>query len=205
MHYVNALGGYFETLYELNRDLITLCGLDVQDNDGQYEIHSKNVIQAIPRLIPYVKNREKIEIKSDDGLLEFSGQIWNLKTNYESILNKHYSLLSKVKDIRNAFEHKMHGVRLDSAGSISNAVAFDLTYSVKGEKITLTAKELIDFTKDVNCLFSNIQKMVEEYAYKNNKSDNLYYRRLVRYDYRDFNLIYDSNLLVIVGKAFFAF
>ncbi len=28
----NALGGYFQALYDLNHDLITLCGMDVIDN-----------------------------------------------------------------------------------------------------------------------------------------------------------------------------
>ena len=50
----NALFGYFETLYDLNRNLITLCGVDVIDNSGQYERYIADIIQAIPRLVPYV-------------------------------------------------------------------------------------------------------------------------------------------------------
>lgn len=38
----NALFRYFEALYDLNRDLIMLCGADVLDNSGQYDKSSKN-------------------------------------------------------------------------------------------------------------------------------------------------------------------
>lgn len=43
---VNALSGYFQTLYDLNHDLITLCGMDVIDNSGQYEKYIKKLIQT---------------------------------------------------------------------------------------------------------------------------------------------------------------
>ena len=54
----NALGGYFQALYDLNHDLITLCGMDIIDNSGQYEKYIKNVIQAVPRLVPYDYDKE---------------------------------------------------------------------------------------------------------------------------------------------------
>ncbi len=203
----NALGGYFETLYDLNRDLITLCGLDIIDNAGQYEVFVKNVIQAVPRLVPYAykKSDQKYIIVPHDGLLEFSEHISFLKDDYESILRHHYAFLENVKTIRNKFEHKMHGVQLVASGSVEGSVSFDMTYLTGDQKITLTAAEFIRFTKDINCLFSKIQKLIGAFAYENGKSDHRYYRRLIRYDFCDFNRIYESDILEIIGKAFFPF
>lgn len=203
----NALSGYFETLYNLNRDLITLCGLDVIDNSGQYEVYIKNVLQAVPRLVPYVydKGNEKYVIDSRNGLLEFSDQLPFLKDRYETILQNHLCFLTKVKKIRNKYEHKMHGARLVAGGSISGRATFDMTYEVGEQKIDLTADEFIRFTKDINVLFSDIQKEVDRYAFESNKSDYLYYRRLLRYDFCDFNKLFESPVLHLFGKALFPF
>ena len=203
----NALGGYFQALYDLNHDLITLCGMDIIDNSGQYEKYIKNVIQAVPRLVPYdydVKN-QNYRINRRDGLLEFSDQLPFLLEDYEMILQRHGEFLSKVKIIRNKFEHKMHGARLVAGGSVSGSVAFDMTYEVGDQKIELTASEIIRFTKDINCTFSRIQKLIDTFAYENGKSDYPYYRRLIRYDFCDFNKILDSDILPIVGKSLFPF
>lgn len=203
----NALSGYFQTLYDLNHDLITLCGLDVIDNSGQYEKYIKNVIQAVPRLVPYDydKKNQIYKINQRDGLLEFLDQIPFLLDDYESILQRHGEFLSKVKNIRNKFEHKMHGARLVAGGSVGGSVAFDMTYEVGDQKIELNAGEIIRFTKGINCTFSKIQKLIDAFAYENKKSDHPYYRRLIRYDFCDFNKIYDSEILGIVGKSLFPF
>jgi len=204
---INASSGYFETLYNLNRDLITLCGLDVIDNSGQYEVYIKNVLQAVPRLIPYVydKGNEKYFIDSRDGLLEFSDQLPFLKDRYETILRDHLSFLAKVKKIRNKYEHKMHGARLVAGGSMSGRAAFDMTYEVGDQKIDLTANEFIRFTKDINSLFSDIQKEVDHFAFEVDESNHPYYRRLLRYDFRDFNKLYENPMLHLFGKALFPF
>ena len=99
----------------------------------------------------------------------------------------------------------MHGARLVAGGSIDGSVAFDMTYEVNDQKVELAAGEIIRFTKDINCTFSKIQKLIDTFAYENNKSDHQYYRRLVRYDFCDFNKIYNSDILEIVGKSLFPF
>ena len=144
----NALCGYFETLYDLNRNLITLCGVDVIDNSGQYEKHLADVIQGIPRLVPYSFDKEKdtYVIVKRDGLLEFSSELPFLSADYESLLANNYDFLSKSKTIRNKFEHKIHGARLMSAGS-GSGILFDMTYRLRDGEITLSAGEIIMFTK----------------------------------------------------------
>ena len=203
----NALIGYFQTLYDMNRDLITLCGLDVIDNSGQYEKHIKDVIQAVPRLVPYVfnKSEQKYVIDHHDGLLEFSNQIPFLKRDYDEILQLHTNFLSNVKSIRNKFEHKMHGAKLVAGGSSGGSVAFDLTYAIGDQNITLTAGEIIRFTKDMNNLFTKIQELLDQFAVEQGKIDYAYYRRLLRYRFCDFNKIYESEMLHIFGKSLFPF
>ena len=50
---VNALYRYFQALYNVNQHLIILCGVDVLDNEGQYQEHVEEVVLLIPRLVPY--------------------------------------------------------------------------------------------------------------------------------------------------------
>ena len=202
-----ALIGYFETLYDFNRNLIMLCGVDIIDNSGQYESKAVEIIQAIPRLVPYgrKKGSKALSIFHKDGLLEFSDDIIFLNNDYELVLKHHYEFLSKVKTIRNKIEHKMHSARLVGGGSISDMVAFDLTYVVDDEEIPLFAREIISFAKEINCLFSKIQTLVEDYAKKQGKENHRYYRRLIRYDFCDFNKVYTSGILHIIGKFLYPF
>ena len=90
-----ALIGYFETLYDFNRNLIMLCGVDIIDNSGQYESKAVEIIQAIPRLVPYgrKKGSKALSIFHKDGLLEFSDDIIFLNNDYELVLNHNYEFL----------------------------------------------------------------------------------------------------------------
>ncbi len=202
----NAVFGYFEALYDLNRNLIMCCGLDVINNSGQYEKPMNEIIQDIPRLIPYAYNKasQKYEIKKE-GLLEFAADIPFLENDYVEILRRNYDFLSAIKKIRNKLEHNMHGTRLTGSGSCGGLVLFDLDYKVDEEEITLRGEQFVRCIKQLNSLFAKIQQIIEEYATKNGKLDHPYYRRLIRYPFSDFNPIYDSNLLKSMGQALFPF
>lgn len=63
----NALFRYFEALYDLNRDLIMLCGADVLDNSGQYDKCVERVVKTIPELIPYGGNKATDEYVIIEG------------------------------------------------------------------------------------------------------------------------------------------
>ncbi len=203
----NALYGYFEALYNMNRNIITLCGLDIEFNTEEYERIAQEVIQAIPRLIPYTKKRseECYVIRESDGLIEFSDNIPNLKVEYEAILNRNYDFLANIKALRNKLEHQMHGIHIASEGCITGHPAFDLNYIVDNKEMTLKAADFIRFAKDINNLYTGIQDLVFEYAQKTGKSNYAYYQRLVRYRFSDFNKIYDSDVIYLVGKALFPF
>ena len=55
--------------------------------------------------------------------------------------------------------------------------------------------------KEINILFSKIVKDINMFAYKNEKDSYTYYRRITRFNYEDFNKIYDCNLLREMGRA----
>lgn len=202
----SALYRYFEALYNFNRNLITVCGVDVLHNAGQYEKYLEEVIHAVPKLIPYQFNKstKRYEITGKDGLLEFSNELPFIAEDYNSLLQQHYDLLVTIKKIRNKFEHRMHGVRVVASGSGSISL-FDATYKIEEETFSLTAHALIDLAKDLNGIFSKIQDLLYRFLYDLEPEASLYYRRLVRYDFRNFNQIYESELLRNIGKALLPF
>lgn len=202
----NALFGYFDTLYNLNRNLIMLCGLDIVENSGQYEKIAEYVIINAPRLIPYKYDpkKEKDIIEKNDGLLEFKKELPFLYDEYCAILQNNYKFLDDLKKIRNKLEHKMHGARHTGGCSGTNSLVY-LTFQLKDDEIKLYAGDFIKFTKEVNSLFSKLQELVREYAITEDKEFHVYYQRLTRYDFCKFNKIYDSDLLQDFGQALFPF
>lgn len=198
----NAISGYIETLYDTNKKLISICGIDVcYHNTGDYEKVVLDIIQNIPRLIPYSFSVKKdlLFFKDTDGLLEYSNEIVYLRENYDKILANHAETLKKVKQIRNKYEHKLHDIQYQSSGSGTHNL-FDIEFKVENHNVTIYAGELIKLLKDINILFAKIVQDISTYAYQNNKTDYLYYQRITRFDFIDFNEIYESNLLRKIGK-----
>ncbi len=202
----NALFRYFESLYTLNQNLIVLCGVDVLDHRGQYEQRIDDIVMAIPRLVPYVFNKKNgsYEISQNDGLVKFSNDIPFIIADYSSILQNHTTFLKKIKKVRNKLEHEMHGARIVASMS-SNSSLFSVTYEVADYEIDIKASEIIAFTKDINTMFSKIQVLVDQFACINGHESHPYYERLVRYQFTEFNKIYESNLLRTFGKALLPF
>ena len=197
----NALFGYLETLYNLNQKLVKLCGIDVIDDFESGEKEILDIIQDVPRIIPYSFNKktQTLILKDRDGLLEYKDNISYLKEDYEKILSDNYEFLDKIRKIRNKYEHKMHGVKHKSSGSGSFSL-FDYTFMVGDESMKITAGSFIKLVKSLNNLFSKIVLDISKYAYENKKEDYLYYRRITRFDFKNFNKIYDTDILKIVGK-----
>ena len=155
---LSALYRYFQALYNLNQHLIILCGVDVLDNEGQYQEHVEEVALLIPRLVPYVLNKktEKYQIRKGDGLLEFSGEIPLLEESYCAILKKHKKVLSSIKAIRNKLEHSMHAARVVASGSGTSCL-FEITYKIKDVEFEITANDLSSLIKELKILFTHIQ------------------------------------------------
>lgn len=196
----NALLGYLETLYYSNQNLIKLCGTDIIDDYENREKEILDIIQDIPRLVPYSVNRitNKLECKISDGLLEYSEDIGYLKEDYDKILLENYDFLDAIRKIRNKYAHKMHGVKYTSSGS-GNLSLFDFAFKINNDEIVVCAGQFIKLFKNINILFSKLVNDVETFAYQNKKDDYLYYRKITRFEFTDFNKIYDSDLLRTVG------
>lgn len=200
----NSLSGYIETLYYLNQKLIMLCGINISN---EYDCAQKQVIeiiQDIPRLIPYIFNRKskKLELTGENGLLEYKNEIIYLEKIYVDILSDNYTFLNDVRKIRNKYEHKMHDIRRKFSGS-GTTTYFEFGFLVSGKYITITAIDLIKLIKELNKLFSllvdDIKKSASE-IYKENVYDFPYYRRLLSFNFLDFNKIYDDELLRVVAR-----
>ena len=198
----NAMYGYLETLYVMNQKLLKLCGTDARDDFKNNSKIVLDIIQDIPRLVPYSYNNKKKVLEYDDrnGLLEFKDNIEYLSQEYDKILKENYDFLNDVRRIRNKYEHKMHGVKHISTGSGSHCL-FDFSFKVAEEEIQVRAGRIIKLVKSLNILFSQIVYDISTYAYANKKDDYLYYRRITRFDFTDFNDLYDSDLIRKIGKA----
>lgn len=201
----NALFGYLETLYNMNQKLIILCGIDVCDDFGGISKEILEILQDIPRIIPYSydNNSKQLIYKNRDGLLEYQDKINYLKDAYDNILIENKEFLDNVRKIRNKYEHKMHGVKSSSSGSGSFTL-FEYTFNVEFEdtlqEISITAGECIKLIKSANVLYSRIVSDISKFAYENGKHEYSYYRRITRFNFTDFNKIYDSSLIRDFGK-----
>lgn len=202
----NALYGYFETLYITNQRLIRVCGFDIMTKleSGTQEI--LRVIQDIPRLIPYEYNlkEQELRLKDKNGLMEFAGNLLYLRLDYESILEKHYEFIDKIRNIRNKYEHRMHDIEWKGSTS-GNPCLFGYTFRVGEAVVDISAGECIKLLKDLNVLFHKLAKDVERYMYAEGKQEYAYYKKLERFDFLDFNRVYESDLLRIVGKIMYDF
>lgn len=203
----NSLFGYFEILYRINRNLLLLCGTTLQNIDFSNDVKVLDIVQDIPRIIPfeYVKKQEKLMLVDRNGLLEFDSEIGYLKTDYCKILNNNYEFLDKIRKIRNKCEHRMHSVVTHTITSSPGdwfAYAFLVVLNKdKKELLSVTSTEFIALIKKLNELFSKLQKDVILYAQENNKTEYQYYKTISRFDFNDFNKIYDSEILHVIGNV----
>lgn len=198
----NAMAGYLETLYKLNQKIIKLCGSNVYFDDfANNKKEILDIIQDIPRLIPYYFNghTKKLEFDLNDGLLEYNNEIPYLLEEYQKILESNYQFLVKVKQIRNKYEHKMHSIKHTSS-STGTLCLFQFQFKINKNIVVVSAGEFINLLKQLNILFSKIVSEISQYVYQNGKDDYPYYNRLTRFDFTEFNLIYESKLLHNIGK-----
>ena len=198
---IDALGGYLETLYDLNHKLIKLCGVDTLYPFNKTIL---DIIQDIPRIIPYKCYEEnKLKLENRDGLLEYQDDLSYLKKDYEKILLENHDFLNNIRKIRNKYAHKLHAVRhIGSAGSPASPFSYTFKIEDKDKNkdgITLAADQFIKLIKALNNLFSKIVFDIRTFADGENK-DSLYYIRITRFNFADFNKIYDDKFLTIIGQ-----
>lgn len=201
----NAVSGYIETLYRMNQKCILLCGADLV-NGPDYTVPALELVCDIPRVVPYKYSEEKgILISKRNGLLEFDSEISFLLREYTKIVNENKVLLDKIRLVRNKYEHKMHDVRWRHSwnGSLTLLkMGFEITHNEESKYIEISLGECIPLLIQLNNLFDRISEDIRNYARDNEKTDYAYYKKLCQHEFRNFNDLYESELLVTVGKAF---
>ena len=202
----NALGGYFETLYDANVKLIKLCGIILSDVFANDDRLAFSVIQDVYRLFPYKnpKGKQNLILDKTSGLLEFTEVLDYLEDDFSRILKDNYDFLYNIKEIRNKYEHKMHQVKIVGKGS-GSWVLFDFVFEVDGKEICLYAGGFIKLLSDLNSVYAKMQRDVDNFAYQNGKTDYAYYKRLTRFDFNDFSKIYQDINLRLIGKLMHTF
>lgn len=195
----NALSGYLETLYRMNKMLIRLCGIKIMTDEDLGDKLVLDLIQDIPRVIPYSQKNGKLVCKNKDGLLEFAEELPEISNAYEQILQANYDFLDNVRLIRNKYEHKMHDVQYKASSSNADGI-FEFDFNVAGKSLTVTAEEFISTVKMLNLLFAGIVDAAIKFACDEEKTEYPYYMTLCRHDFKDFNKVYESDLLKTVGR-----
>lgn len=201
----NALSGYIEILYEINKSLIKLCGTDPYVNYLDNDKDILNIIREIPRIVPYSydKSSKELTLNIKDGLLEFNEDVPFLYESYKTILSKHYSFLNNIRKIRNKFEHKIHGITFNySAGS---PTCFSYGFNVEEEIVSLSSTDLINLFKELNILFSKTINYILESLDMPDIISHPYFKRLKRFDFIEFNNIYEDKNLNTFGKIMYGF
>lgn len=135
-----------------------------------------------------------------DGLLEFHEEIPHIRESYETLWKNHKNFLEDIKRLRNQLEHKMHGICLRSSYG-SGASLFEITYGLGDKEIRVIGNDLLNFLKDLNAIFNDIQLKVVLFINQNGETNSEYYRRITRFHFTDFNQIYDSKLLRTFGTV----
>ena len=192
---------YFKTLFELNQQIFTICGMNIDHLDEKVIL---DAIHNIPRLIPFRCKEGQLHITHRNGLMEYKSEIDYLEAEYNNILKRHHNFLLKANYIRNKSEHKMHvpiiaGSIFDSHNHGSFIFNLDNEFAVDKD-FTIQTEKLIEVVKDLNLLYSKIQKEVKLCAENADKTDYPIYRKLVEFPFDELNRIYDSNLGHLVGK-----
>lgn len=204
----NSLYGYFEVLYRLNKRIIKLCGV-VEPELGGIEKDVLDVIHDLGRVFPYSYNKKtnKLGLSMRDGLLEFSNIIPYLMNEYEALLNLHYEKINTIRKIRNKYEHKMHGVKINSVvvGAGYADISFDMLQECNDEECRINTTDFIEIIIGLNELFSKLSKEVVEWAEDTNKTEYMYYRKITRFDFMEFNDLYKSPVIKKIGKILYEF
>ena len=203
----NALSRYFRILYKINQNLLILCGDDIFYRDWDREGAILDMTQDIAKIVPIKFKSEILILEKQDGLLEFKKDLPFLMSDYEGVFSNNYELLVTIKKIRNKCEHKMH--RAFSTSSCSSSWdaehLFEVEHHGKIEEVGVSVKDLVNLIKDLNTLFSKLQEEVITYAKNDGLTDHPYYAKLRRFSFDDFNKIYESEVLQVVGRVMIDF
>jgi len=165
-----------------------------------------DLLHSIPQLIPYKYDKEKndIVISREYGLMEYRKHFKFLSNGYKKIISENKKLLDNVRTIRNKYEHQLHKAEVRCNFSGGND-GFKYEFLIKNKIIEICSRELIILYKDLNIMFSRLVSEVVKWANENSKGNYPITGKLSRFDFLDFNTIYESELLPQIGTILFDF
>ena len=208
--FIYSTNDYFYTLYKCNQKLVKLCGADAIRNMIESKKIILEIIDDIPKIFPVssdIKNNILV-ISSKNGLMRMENQVSYLRTDFEQLLSKHYTLIDNIKKIRNNYEHEMHNIKLVGASSGNNTSFTIELNNIKDNKdniIRISTNQLIDIFKELNTIYSKLVQDIETETYKKKDLICPFNEKIERFDFKDFNIIYDSDICKVVGKLQYEF
>ena len=206
----NACYGYLEALYDLNKNIIKLCGADIMIHNEDAISLSMKIVSEFTRIMPYSQSRkeQRYVLSFCDGLLEYKEDILYLEEDYKTILQNHYSLIEKIYLVRNKYEHKMHGVKYQSSisgGNTKYELFFEVIHNGEKKDIILTVEEFVELVSELNILYAKISDEIREIAIREDRAEYRFYEKVIRFRFGYFNDIYASAILREIGKMLYDF
>ena len=196
----NSVSRYIKTLYDINQRCIILCGTVIFNTSIDHVYEILEISREIMRLIPYSSNNGSLYIERRDGLLEFSEELPYLQEDFETILKNNYCFLEMVKKIRNKYEHSMHVVKNDYSFEGGKEL-LEVSFLIKEQRIFFRMSDCIKLMKQLNALYDQIRTDVMVFAEDNGKMNYPFYANLRIHEFSNFNEVYDSKMLKIIGNT----
>ena len=203
--FVGNLYVYCEELYNTNKKLIELVGLDCINNAPQMESIFLFLSCSLMRLVPCNRqNKEKkLALSWEDGILPFKNELSFLENDYNQLFCSHNVLLETIKDVRNKIEHCPHKLDFQSSDSGTQILPI-IRFKLQGEAKNwqLNSEDIVSLIKNLNEIFDKIIKELRAYVFTHypEKQSHPYYQRLCKLDYRRFNHLLESPLLRDISK-----
>ena len=201
---------YCEELYNTNKNLIELIGLDCIDHILQMESIFLRISCSLMKLIPCNRrNKEKeLALVPKDGVLLFQTELSFLRGDYDQLLTSHCALLGTLKDVRDKTEHCPHKLEFMRAGS-GTTILPRICFGFQGEETEcqLYSEDIVKLIIDLNKIFDKIVGELRTYisTYHSEEQSHPYYRKLSRLDYGRFTRLLESSLLLDISKSMQSF
>ena len=178
---INSLKRYFYSMIKMNNKLIELLFFKVYYNFQKADLFLE-VCDLIFKIIPtklYNDNNIKIDEKAGILLIQDLKQI--ILPHFEKLKYENSDILTKMKKLRNKFEHEPHNIDSNFILSGNNSYrGFSLfNYIYKDEEISISTDELIKIINGLNKCFSDIQKTLANYRDNVILNKDIYYHRLI--------------------------
>lgn len=178
---INSLKRYFYSMIKMNNKLIELLFFKGYDNFQKADLFLE-VCDLIFKIIPtklYNDNNIKIDEKAGILLIQDLKQI--ILPHFEKLKYENSDILTKMKKLRNKFEHEPHNIDSNFILSGNNSYrGFSLfNYIYKDEEISISTDELIKIINGLNKCFSDIQKTLANYRDNVILNKDIYYHRLI--------------------------